>query len=386
MTFTFNQALTLTSTPNMTLNTTFTTTTTTTEATHCLVGEIAHQNPADLSIFQNFEAPSQPPDLPPWEIGLKIVFYVLAFLLSLCGNTLVILVICVNKRMRSTTNILLLNQAVSDVMVAVMCMWVHLGNSITPEWPFGPVVCKVNTFCQVVAVTSSVLTLTAISVERFTAIVFPLRARWTGCTCVVIITVTWLTALAVASPHLFVRHMYQQRWKDRHEVWCAEEWPQVYKDEDCNTWEPGKIVYYSIEGIVMYFVPVFIMIVAYSVISVTLITRKIPGILINSTISAQEKAKRKVIRMLVAVLVCFVLCWTPQQFMLVYDLFRPYDQVPLYVNTVKYVALYVAYLNSALNPILYGGFNDNFRRGFRDLLHCIMARKNNKVHPGNKGT
>ena len=58
-------------------------------------------------------------------------------------------------------------------------------------------------------------------------------------------------------------------------------------------------------------------------------------------------------------------------------------QVPLYVNTVKYIALYVAYINSALNPILYGGFNENFRRGFKDVFHCILAKKNNKVHPGN---
>ena len=114
----------------------------------CLVGAVAPQDPADLSIFQHFKAPSQPPEIPGWEKALKIVFYVLAFLLIATGNTMVILVICLNKRMRSTTNVLLLNQALSDLMVAAVCMWVHLGNSITPEWPFGPFVCKVNTFCQ----------------------------------------------------------------------------------------------------------------------------------------------------------------------------------------------------------------------------------------------
>ena len=53
-------------------------------------------------------------------------------------------------------------------------------------------------------------------------------------------------------------------------------------------------MYYSVEGIVMYFLPVLVMIVAYTIISVKLITRKIPGTLIDSTISAQERAKRKV--------------------------------------------------------------------------------------------
>ena len=47
------------------------------------------------------------------------------------------------------------------------------------------------------------------------------------------------------------------------------------------------------------------------------------------------------------------------------------------------MALYVAYANSALNPVLYGGFNDNFRRGFKDAFLCLVpAAGKNKVHPG----
>ena len=70
------------------------------------------------------------------------------FLLALVGNIIVILIVVLNKRMKTTTNVFLLNLAVSDLMVGCFCMWVHLGNSITKEWPFGEYVCKVNTFMQ----------------------------------------------------------------------------------------------------------------------------------------------------------------------------------------------------------------------------------------------
>ncbi|XP_076461128.1 QRFP-like peptide receptor [Babylonia areolata] len=356
------------------------------KVTSCNVGEVAPQSPPDPDLFKVFRAPSQPPDLPAWEMGLKIGFYALAFLVAVAGNGLVIFVICRNRRMRSTTNLLLLNQAVSDLMVAAVCMWVHLGNSITPEWPFGNLVCKVNTFCQVVAVTSSVLTLTVITVERFMAILFPLRGRWSRGSTGAVIGLTWVAAVLVASPHLFVRRTYQQLWKDRREVWCAEDWPQVYRDEvTCDTWQRGKVVYYVVEGVVMYVVPVLIMMVAYALITLRLLTRSSPGTLISTTLSAQERAKRKVIKMLVAVLVCFVVCWSPQQYILLYGVFRPYlglsvEEASDY-HSVKYVALYVAYLNSALNPILYCGFNDNFRQGFREALHRILPARNNKVHP-----
>ncbi|KAL8607598.1 hypothetical protein ACOMHN_003517 [Nucella lapillus] len=164
--------------------------------------------------------------------------------------------------------------------------------------------------------------------------------------------------------------------------------------------------------------------------------------------------RRLVIKMLIAVLVCFILCWTPQQCLLLYDVFRASHQVPGYlpgvvkfgavylaicylfqvpgylpgvvkfgaVNLaicyllqvpgylpgvkfgalylaicyllqvpdylpgVKFGALYLAYINSAVNPLLYGSFNQHFRRGFRHLFRCLGGRLPlNKVHPASGG-
>ena len=85
---------------------------------------------------------------PTWEVALKISFYVLAILMDLVGNVIVILIIVLNRKMRTTTNTLIANLAISDLMVACFCMWVHAGNSVTSQWPFGRFFCKVNTFFQ----------------------------------------------------------------------------------------------------------------------------------------------------------------------------------------------------------------------------------------------
>jgi len=102
----------------------------------------------DPYFVQNISAISMPKDIPVWEVSIKVVFYAIGFLLALVGNIIVILIVVLNKRMKTTTNVFLLNLAVSDLMVGCFCMWVHLGNSITKEWPFGEYVCKVNTFMQ----------------------------------------------------------------------------------------------------------------------------------------------------------------------------------------------------------------------------------------------
>lgn len=71
---------------------------------------------------------------------------------------------------------------------------------------------------------------------------------------------------------------------------------------------------------------------------------------------------------------CIILAFT---FCLTLFLFQPE-----YYTIVKYVALYIAYFNSALNPILYGGFNENFRNGFIEAFRCFLIQKRNKIGPG----
>ncbi|XP_052261870.1 neuropeptide FF receptor 2-like isoform X2 [Dreissena polymorpha] len=287
--------------------------------------------------------------------------------------------------MRSTTNVFLLNLAVSDVMVGCFCMWVHLGNNITNDWPFDEFVCKGNTFMQVVAVTSSVLTLTAIAVERFFAIVFPLRKRKSPCITVVVLVTNWLVAVGIAMPHLIVRRRYEYYWKDRHQIWCEENWPKVYVNRNCSIVMPGRRIYYTLVTSVLYFIPIFVMLCAYTIIVIKMLLRKRPGTQVNSSRQLQEKSRKKVIKMLVAVLTAFIVCWTPQQAFILWDMYRPTaelgEEIPGYVMKIKYAAMYIAYLNSALNPILYGGFNENFRNGFNDAFHCLLLRRRNTVVP-----
>ena len=102
----------------------------------------------DPYMFVYEEALAVPDPVPVWEIVIKLMFYAIIFFIDIIGNITVVLIIIMIKRMRTPTNILILNLAVSDLMVGVFCMWVHAGNQITITWPFGEYVCKVNTFIQ----------------------------------------------------------------------------------------------------------------------------------------------------------------------------------------------------------------------------------------------
>ncbi|KAK3091234.1 hypothetical protein FSP39_018151 [Pinctada imbricata] len=179
--------------------------------------------------------------------------------------------------MRTSTNILILNLAVSDLLVALFCMWVHLGNDIYIDWPFGPFMCKFSYFIQ----------------ERSLAILMPLKGKMSvlsisGCICL-----NWTLSVAVAAPYLVYKEQLEVQWRDRKQVWCDETWPKLYMDSKCTIGQPGKKIYYIVQCIVMYFIPIIIMIVTYCIITITLLNRRVPGEIMESIRAAQEKNQEK---------------------------------------------------------------------------------------------
>lgn len=78
--------------------------------------------------------------------SLRILLYSLIFLLSAFGNLLIIVVLMLNKRMRTVTNSFLLSLAVSDLMMAIFCMPFTLIPNILGDFIFGEAMCKIITY------------------------------------------------------------------------------------------------------------------------------------------------------------------------------------------------------------------------------------------------
>lgn len=75
--------------------------------------------------------------------SVRILLYSLIFLLSVFGNLLIIVVLLVNKRMRTVTNSFLLSLAVSDLMMAVFCMPFTFIPNLLEDFIFGAAMCKI---------------------------------------------------------------------------------------------------------------------------------------------------------------------------------------------------------------------------------------------------
>lgn len=89
-------------------------------------------------------------DYPPGpdDIILRISLYSVLFVFAVVGNILVILTLVQNKRMRTVTNVFLLNLAVSDLLLGVFCMPFTLVGSLLRNFVFGELMCKLIPYLQ----------------------------------------------------------------------------------------------------------------------------------------------------------------------------------------------------------------------------------------------
>lgn len=90
----------------------------------------------------------QPVTLPPADLDLtvRVLLYTLIFVLSVCGNALVVAVLLLNRRLRTVTNSFLLSLALSDLMLAICCMPFTLIPNLMGTFIFGEAVCKLMAY------------------------------------------------------------------------------------------------------------------------------------------------------------------------------------------------------------------------------------------------
>ena len=84
-----------------------------------------------------------------WTDYLKIIVCIAVIIITLIGNTSVVIAVMLNRSLRNTINYYLTNLAVADILICVFCLWVHLINNLTePLYVLGPIMCKINGFAQ----------------------------------------------------------------------------------------------------------------------------------------------------------------------------------------------------------------------------------------------
>uniref|UniRef100_A0A4W4FYM7 G-protein coupled receptors family 1 profile domain-containing protein n=1 Tax=Electrophorus electricus TaxID=8005 RepID=A0A4W4FYM7_ELEEL len=292
---------------------------------------------------------------PVWRIVLWAIAYSTIVIVSVVGNITVIWIIVAHKRMRTVTNYFLVNLAFAEASMAVFNTVINFVYAVHNEWYFGLIYCRFHNFFPIAAVFASICSMTAIAVDRYMAIIHPLKQRLSSTQTKVIISVIWALALLLAFPQYYYSNM---DWLPGRVV-CYIDWPD----------------YYVCVAILLYFLPLLVMGCAYLVVGLNLWASEIPGDSSNRY-HEQLNAKRKVVKMMIVVVCTFAVCWLPYHvYFLLHQSFPELFERP-FIQQVYLAVMWLAMSSTMYNPIIYCCLNDRFRVGFKRAFRwcpCVPA-------------
>ena len=95
-----------------------------------------------------------------------IMLFLLVIILGFFGNILVIWTVVFNKHMRTTSNLFILNLAISDLTLCIFSIPFNAYKTLKHSWVFGLFLCKFAPFFQATNVFVSTMSITAIALDR----------------------------------------------------------------------------------------------------------------------------------------------------------------------------------------------------------------------------
>lgn len=277
------------------------------------------------------------------------VFFAVIFLPTVFGNVLIITSICKFRHLRSNMHILIGNLAVSDLLIAVSIIFQVIGNFQKPLVT-NKYYCLGQSAVFVISLGTSSYNLFTMSVERFTAITFPLRhkAWFTRRTTYILIVTCWVYHIVLAA----VPAMGWNNYKENLEV--------------CDT----DLVWHKSYDILL-FGGLFIVLVCNGILCVfvirTIVRTNELGRYSTSTASINSQNMSTNFRrtkMTMIVFGVFALCWFPY---IVVSIVLVFKNTPT-IRCARQWCTCLGVINSALNWIIYGLANESFRNAFVAIL------------------
>lgn len=295
---------------------------------------------------------------------IKIVLYVGVMLVSISGNAVIVTVVCKNRRMKTPVNFFIVNMSVADILITVFYMprmisRTFLGMKWGISGTLGLVLCKVVPFTQELSASVSVLTLILMAVDRFFAVLFPLRRIVTDRVAYCLILVVWLIAGAIRSPMFHGIHFLTA---EQGQTICALEFDS----------EVVFNIYVKFAFVMFYVVPLLVIVVLYSAVVISLKKRKPVGVDLSGIrrkCNNRFKRTRKVMNMLFAIVFVFAVCWCLHFFLPIL-----LSHFGTKVCKLVFPAFFLGHVSSAINPCIYLLCIENYRRGFRALLNSLCRR------------
>ncbi|XP_035469426.1 C-C chemokine receptor type 9 [Scophthalmus maximus] len=278
------------------------------------------------------------------------------FILGAVGNLMVVWIYTtVRNRLKTMTDVYLLNLAVADLLF--LCMLPFWAVDAIKGWECGVSLCKIVSAVYKINFFSSMFLLTCISVDRYIAIVQVTKAQnlkrkrlfYSKLACLAV----WCVSTLLALPEFIFARVKPD---PRGQSFCT----LVYWN---NTYNQTKILVLSLQICMGFCLPLLVMFFCYSII-------------ISTLLQARSFEKHKALRVIFVVVLVFVLSQLPYNSLLIVEAMQAANttitecETVIRFNVAGQVAKSLAFTHACLNPFLYVFIGVRFRQ---DLLRIVKT-------------
>ncbi|XP_048807147.1 C-C chemokine receptor type 5-like [Lagopus muta] len=288
--------------------------------------------------------------------------YSLVVIFGFIGNILVILILVKYKKLKSMTDIYLLNLAISDLLfIFSLPFWAYYA---AHDWIFGEALCRILSGIYLLGFYSGIFFIILLTIDRYLAIVhavFALKAR-TVTYGILTSIVTWAVALFASVPGI-VFHKTQQENK---RCTCSAHYPQERRDE----WKQFLALKMNILGLV---IPMIIMICSYTQI-------------IKTLLQCRNEKKNKAVRLIFIIMIVYFFFWAPYNIcILLRDFQDSFSftscETSGQLHKATQVTETISMIHCCINPVIYAFAGEKFRKYLRSFFRKQIASHFSKYCP-----
>ena len=332
-------------------------------------------SPSSSSRLRAATVPATPPSTalevpePFVSLVVRLTLSILILVLNMAGNLLVCVAVQKSRKLRSFRNyyygLFLMSLSIADLAVGLICMPFILLYYETGKFPFGffgsTAVCKLIPALSLLCQGASIFSLTSLTLQRYMGIVYPMKARLTLRKVKLVLVLVWLCAFLSALPQIVVMDVNRKVQHENNKFSCEEFWG----DPPANIiLKEGYTLYLFVAE---YLLPLVIIGLAYGKMALVLYRRDDGFQGRKSTNSRTRTNHKKFIRLLIVLIVSFAVCYLPNHVLFFWLDYGTGLSNPYFSILMKY-SHFCIWLNSCLNPYLYGALDNYFRQSYKTAL------------------
>ncbi|CAH1109603.1 unnamed protein product [Psylliodes chrysocephalus] len=299
------------------------------------------------------------------------ILFLIIFVVGVVGNGTLVAIFIRHKNMRNVPNMYILSLALADLLVILTSVPFTSIVYTMESWPWGELICKLSEFAKDISIGVSVFTLTALSADRFFAIVDPLKKfhtssggrRATRITICIAVSI-WIVAIICALPAALASHI-KGIPEENSQFFVCYPFPHWLNDSYPQVMVGSKFL-------ILYVIPLTIIAIFYLSMAASLImsTRNVPGEM--QGMHRQIRARKKVAITVLVFVAMFAVCFAPLHAFMLFFYFHPRSQelYNAFWHYLRIVGFCLCYINSCANPIALYFVSAAFRKYFNKYLLC----------------